>query len=194
MRNLAHPVRATTVAIIVVIAALLGAAAAYTAASPSAKLAKQDRVWGGGQFGPGCDLGTGTSCIVIPRNLAVDAHAESDGSGAAGNSTYALSTSRSVTCMKVDGNSAVIGGVIEVGGAVGWGYVQYFVDRGTSDLSSPQHDLASLTGLAPLTAPDPSWPVGFPYICPPATGTPGFPAPYFEMDRGDIVVQDATTK
>jgi hypothetical protein len=171
-----------------------GGGVAYTASSPSAKIAKQDRVWGGGQFGPGCDLGTGTSCIVIPRNLAVDAHAESNGSGATGSSTYGVSTSRSVTCLNVDGNSAAIGGVIEVGGSVGWGYVQYFVDRGTSDLSSPQHDLASLTGLAPLTAPDPSWPVGFPYVCPPATGAQGFPAPYFEMDRGDIVVQDATTK
>jgi hypothetical protein len=192
MRNLAHPVRTTTVAITVVIAALLGAAAAYTAASPSAKLAKQDRVWGGGQFGPGCDPATGTWCINVPRNLAVDAHAESDGGGAAGNSTYALSTSRSVTCLNVEGNSAAIGGVIEAGALVGWGYIEYFVDRGTSDLASPQHDLASLSGIGPLT--DPAWPVGFPYVCPPATGAAGVFAPvYFEMDRGDIVVQDATT-
>jgi hypothetical protein len=136
--------------IILVAAALLlvgGGGVAYTAASPSAKLAKQDRVWGGGHFG--CSVVDASFCVS--RNLAVDAHAESDGSGAVGNSAYALSTSRSVTCLKVDGNSAVIGGVLEAGVGAGSGYVQYFVDRGTTDPSSPQRDLASLTVTGPLT-------------------------------------------
>jgi hypothetical protein len=172
---------------------LAGAGVAYTATSPSAKLAKQDRLWGGGQFGPGCDVATGTICITNSRNLSVDAHAESDGGQAVGNSAYAAFTSRTVTCLNVDGTHAVIGGQIEAGraDAVGAYYVQYFVDRGNTDASS-QRDLASFMEFGSLT--DTTFPVGFPYVCPPAEGSVDLPAFYYEMGAGDIVVQDSTTK
>ena len=183
----------------VILTALAGAGIAYSAASPSAKLAKQDRVWGGGIAAASatptnlvCSINDSSVCLARPRNFAVDAHAEGDGSQAAGNSAYGGETSRTVTCENVDGNKAAIGGVIVASAdasILGWGYVQYFVDRGTTDLTSPQHDYMSLLNIGPLT--DPAWPAGFPYACPPAGGTPTLPAIYFEVNGGDLTVQDA---
>jgi|SRR5438093_4056746 len=67
--------------------ALIGAGVAYSAASPSAKLQKQDRVYGGGQFGPGC-FSNSTLCFPRARNISVDAHAEGNGNEAVGNFNY----------------------------------------------------------------------------------------------------------
>jgi hypothetical protein len=99
--------------------------------------------------------------------------------------------------VNVEGNKAAIGGVITaspIGVGVGDVYVQYFVDRGTTSLASPQRDHMSLVYNAPLDD-DQYWggalPVGFPYVCPPAGGTPGLKAFYFEMDGGDVTVQGA---
>jgi hypothetical protein len=172
---------------------LVGAGVAYSAASPSAKLAKQDRVYGGGQFGPGCF--TPTICFVAARNISIDAHSQGDGSEPVGNSTYGAPNStfeqtRTVTCLRVEGSRAVVGGIIESGSGAGDWYAQYFVDRGgpsagpgSRDLASPSfEDVASAAG----------WPAGFPYTCPsPTTGFPGGEPVYLELDEGDIVVQDA---
>jgi hypothetical protein len=177
------------VLVAVVLAAVVGASVAYSASSPSAKLQKQDRVWGGGDWSGGCSVNDPSICIPNGRNVAVDAHAEGDGSDAAGNSAYAAFTSRSVTCLSVDGNTAAIGGVNIAGANVGWGYVEYFVDRGTTSPATVQQDLGSLIYVIPLD--DPSWPAGFPYVCPPAGGSPTLPPVYFELDGGDIAVQDA---
>jgi len=178
----------------VTLVALVAAGAAYSAASPSAKLQKQDRLYGGGQFGPGCF--TPTLCFENSRNFAADAHAQGDGSEAVGNSDYGapgstLEQYRSVTCLRVDGSHAVIGGVIGGSGAnAGYWYAQYFVDRGGPAATTGNRDLASPTFL---DAPDsPSWPTGFPYVCPsPTAGFPGAEPVYLEVDEGDIVVQDA---
>jgi hypothetical protein len=179
----------------VILAAVVGAGIAYSAASPGEKLAKQDRVWGGGYVAasdgaPACSVNEPTICILNPRNFAVDAHAEGDGSQAVGNSAYSFDTSRTVTCESVDGSRAAIGGVVSASALdhVGWVYVQYFIDRGTTDPQSPQHDYMSLVYTGRL---DSSWPAGFPYLCPPAGGTPSVEAVYFEMTGGDVTVQDA---
>jgi hypothetical protein len=130
------------------IAALVGAGVAFAASSPSAKLDKQDRVYGGGQFGPGC-FSNSTVCFQHPRNFAVDAHAQGDGSEAVGNSTYGppggFESYRNVTCLRVEGNKAAIGGLITSGANAGYGYVEYFVDRGgpglgDRDLASPEFE------------------------------------------------------
>jgi hypothetical protein len=167
--------------------ALIGAGAAYSAASPSAKLQKQDRVYGGGQFGPGC-FSNSTGCFDNPRNFAVDAQAAGDGTGAAGNSTYGTpgigESSRSVRCLRIHGNTAVVGGVILTGPGAGWGYVQFFVDRGGPGLGD--RDLASPSFTDPLDAA--GWPAGFPNVCPSTTESY---AAYREVDEGDVVVQDA---
>jgi hypothetical protein len=181
---------------VLALVALVGAGAAYTAASPSAKLQKQDRVYGGGQYGPGCFSDT-DFCYAFPRNIAVDAHAEGNGAEASGNETYGhpdvpqASRRMKVTCLRVEGNKAAVGGIIEEGPDAGFWYVRYLVDRGgpggtTRDLASPLDvDVAG----SPYWAGIP----GFPYACPsPATGVPnGGPPIYRELDEGDIVVQDA---
>ena len=59
------------------LAALVGAGAAYTAVSPSAKLKKQDRVYGGGAVTPGC-FSDSDFCYLRPHNFAVDGHAQGD--------------------------------------------------------------------------------------------------------------------
>jgi hypothetical protein len=171
--------------------ALVAAGVADSAASPAAKLQSQDRVYGGGQFGPGC----AAVCISNARNLALDAHAEGDGTGAVGNSTYggtggALEQRRSVTCVQVDGHHAVIGGIVESGSDAGFWYAQYFVDRGGPAAAAGSRDLASLSFEA--EAGSTAWPAGFPYTCPSATaGFPGAEPTYLELDEGDLVVQDA---
>ena len=172
--------------------ALVGAGVAYSAASPSAKLQKQDRVYGGGQFGPGC-FSNSSLCFARPRNFAVDAHAQGDGSEAVGNSTYGIpgigESYRTVTCLRVEGNKAAVGGIIESGGGVSW-YLFYFVDRGGPGLGD--RDLASPSFEDPANSPN--WPAGFPYSCPsPSTGFPGAEPIYLEVHSGDIVVQDAPT-
>jgi hypothetical protein len=173
------------------IAALVGAGVAFAASSPSAKLDKQDRVYGGGQFGPGC-FSNSTVCFQHPRNFAVDAHAQGDGSEAVGNSTYGppggFESYRNVTCLRVEGNKAAIGGLITSGANAGYGYVEYFVDRGGPGLGD--RDLASPEFEDPLSSSN--WPAGFPATCPsPTTGFPAGPPIFREVDAGDIVVQDA---
>jgi hypothetical protein len=172
--------------------ALATAGIAYSATSPSAKLAKQDRLYGGGQFGPGT-FSDSTLYFAEPRNFAVDAHAEGDGSGAVGNSTYGdpgrFEEFRNVTCEQVDGNRASIGGQITSGSNAGFYYVQYFVDRGGPAFGD--RDLASPAFIDTLDSPD--WPAGFPNTCPPPTGTPSLPAIYLPITAGDVVVQDAAS-
>ena len=94
------------------------AGVAYSAASPSAKVQKQDRVYCGGHIDPGCFTNSGL-CFEAPRNFAVDAHAQGDGSEAAGNSNYgatgAFEAYRGVTCLRLSGNTADVGGIIESG-------------------------------------------------------------------------------
>jgi hypothetical protein len=173
---------------------VVGAGVAYSAASPSAKLDKQDRVYGGGQYGPGCFSDT-DFCFAFARNIAIDAHAQDDGTEAVGNETYGhpdvgqAGRRLKVTCLRVEGNKAALGGIIEWGVNAGFWYVRYVIDRGapadaTRDLVSP---------LDIDTAGSSYWPAGFPETCPsPTTGVPGGPPIYRELDEGDIVVQDAT--
>ena len=188
-----------------VLSTVVGAGIAYAAASPAAKLAKQDRIWGGGIAAASagdtnavCAVNAPSICINRPRSFAIDAHAEGDGSQATGSSGYATQTGRTVTCVNVDGKKAAIGGVITAtsnGANPGDVYLQYFEDRGTTSPASPQRDYMSLVYAAPLD--DAYWegnlPTGFPYVCPAAGGTSGLPAFYFEIDGGDLTVQDAPT-
>jgi hypothetical protein len=169
--------------------ALAGAGAAYSAITPRHQFRGQDRVYGGGQFGPGC-FSNSDVCFANPRNLAVDAHGV--GSVARGDATYGTpglgQTYRSVTCLRVDGNAAVVGGLITRGANAGFGYVQYFVDRGGPGLGD--RDLVSPMLIDPLDAA--TWPAPFPDVCPSLTEIPGGGAPmYRELDEGDIVVRNA---
>jgi hypothetical protein len=168
--------------------ALIGAGVAYAAASPNAKLQKQDRLYGGGQFGPGC-FSNSTLCFANSRNFSVDAHAEGGGVDAVGNFNYgapgsALDDSDRVTCLQIEGNRAAIGGITDDG----LGFVWYAVDRGGP--ANGDRDLASPEYIDNLNAA--VWPVGFPNVCPsPVTGAQGLEPIYQEVHYGDIVVVDA---
>jgi hypothetical protein len=70
-------------------------------------------------------------------------------------------------------------------------YVEYFVDQGTTSMTSTEHDLISLIYTGALSDQDFGWPAGFPYTCPPASGTASLSPVYLELDGGDINVQDA---
>ena len=176
-----------------VVLVLVGAGVAYSAASPSAKLAKQDRVFGGGQFGPGCF--TPTLCFAVARNLSIDAHSQGDSTEPVGNLNYGapngvLDQTQTVTCLSVDGTHAVVGGVVASGGNAGGWFAQYFVDRGGPAAGPGSRDLVSPSFQDAANAP--GWPAGFPATCPsPTTGFPGGEPVYLELDEGDIVVQDA---
>ena len=177
---------------VVTLLALIGAGVAHSAASPGAKLQKQDRVYGGGQFGPGC-FSNSTMCFARARNLSVDAHAEGNGADSAGNVNYGVpgvtfEDRDRVTCVRVEGNHAVIGGVVASGTKSGYGFVWYTVDRGGA--GGTQRDLASPEFIDVLSST--SWPAGFPDVCPsPVTGAPGLEPIYQELHSGDLVVQDA---
>src|SRR5262245_35374215 len=94
----------------VLLTAIVGTSVAYSAASPSAKLAKQDRVWGGGVVAAStCSLNQPSFCIGNARNVGIDGHAEGNGAEAVGNTSYANQPSRTVTCLSVNGNEAAIG-------------------------------------------------------------------------------------
>ena len=169
--------------------ALVGAGAAYSAIAPRHQFRGQDRDYGGGQFGPGC-VSNSDVCFANPRNFAVDAHGV--GNAARGNSTYGTpgigNNYRSVRCLRVDGNVAVVGGVVIRGPSAGFGYVQYFVDRAGPGLGD--RDLVSPTFIDPLDAA--AWPPRFPNACPSPSELPGGGAPlYRELDEGDVVVREA---
>lgn len=181
---------------LVAVGVLSIAGLAYSAASPGSQLVNQERVYGGGEIGPGClapDVGI---CIDDTRNFAIDAHAAAAGKGAFGDSSYGGPTHdqhERVTCLAVDGGRAAIGTIVTQAdrpSVVGWWALMFVTDRGTP--ASGQPDLASLQYFGP---PDPaSWPSGFPYACPsPDTGAPAFgllPS-YLPLDGGELVVQDA---
>jgi hypothetical protein len=174
-----------------VIVALVCAGVAYAAASPSAKLLKQDRVYGGGQFGAGC-FSSSTICFSEPRNFAVDGHADGDGAEPAGNSTYGapggINNLRTITCLRVEGKRAAIGGIIVSDGSPGSWFVQYFVDRGGP--AQGDRDLASPSFIDPPGSAE--WPAGFPYVCPsPTIGLPSAEPVFREVQAGDVVVHDA---
>jgi hypothetical protein len=173
------------------IVTLVCAGVAYAAASPNAKLQKQDRLYGGGAFSAGC-FSDSSICFALGRNFAVDAHADQNGHGARGNSNYGApggtDNVRTVTCLRVVGNRAAIGGIIVSGGDAGWWFVQYFVDRGGP--AQGDRDLSSPSFVDPPGSSE--WPAGFPYVCPsPATGFPGAGPIFREVESGYIVVRDA---
>ena len=174
----------------VVVLAATGAAIAHSTAGPNGQLAAQDRLWGGGGTEPGCFVPDIGFCRVGPTNFALDAHATGSGNAASGDRVGA-GLQEEVTCLKVDGRNAVVGGIVRSNPAnpsgVGDLFLQFFVDNG----STPGQDLVSPF----YTGPGPSgWPQGFPYVCPsPDTGVPalGLFRSFIPVSRGDIVVQDA---
>jgi hypothetical protein len=166
---------------------LLIAGVAYSAAGPNAQLVPQDRAYGGGQF---------IAPDGIPRNFALDAHATSGGQPAYGDIEYGNSIHdqhEQVTCLNVAGNEATLGAIVtqaDRANVVGEWVMMVVTDNGTPAFGSP--DESSLQNFGPAN--DPSWPAGFPFVCPTpdaATTFSGFD--FFPLTGGDIFIQHASS-
>lgn len=175
-----------------IVVALGGATYALSTGGPNAQLAQQDRVFGGGSFGPGCS-NDGVFCLQDSRSFSVDAHASSSGEAAYGDIWYGAPGGNDqhaqVTCLGVDGGRAVVAGIIDQAtrpSILGWWVVFFYDDRGTP---AQGVDRASLGSFGP---PDPAQqPAGFPYVCPsPDTGAPytDTPPSFFTL-KGDVSVR-----
>jgi hypothetical protein len=176
-------------ALIAGLAVLLPATIASATSGPNAQLVTQNRVYGGGQF------------TVSPgdvRNFAIDAHAQ--GGVAYGNVEYGSTLhfgNEQVTCLKVVGNTAAVGGIITADDnrpdIIGWGVLWVVQDNGNILSATP--DAATFQVIGPLGDPDfAALPAGFPYVCPsPDTATSYFGLSYFPLNAGDLVVQNAAS-
>ena len=172
-------------------ALLAGAGVAWSAAGGDGP--NQDRLAGGGIFGPGCTDGATPFCLPFARSVSIDAASNPEGGGAYG--TYYSGRQGSgitgltgrVTCLTVEDDTAVAGGWI-VGPAPGAPdvFFVYMQDRGTA--GSAVGDGASANFIDFSTSPD--LPPGFPRECPPV-GNDAFGLGYFTLTGGDIQVTDA---
>lgn len=173
--------------------ATLLAAASVAWASAGGDGPRQDRLAGGGSFGPACSDGAAPFCIPAARSFSIDAASSPEGGGAYG--TYFSGRQGSgvtalrgrVTCLSVEGDTAVAGGYI-VGAAPGAPdvFFIYMQDRGTA--GSAVGDRASANFVDFSTAAD--LPAGFPRECPPADNG-AFGVGYFTLAGGDVQITDA---
>jgi len=178
--------------LLLALAALAVGGLAYSSVGANAQLAGQDRLCCGGGTDPGCFVPDIDFCRTISTDFGVDAHATSTGQAAYGDMVGA-DRHEQITCLAVDGNNAVIGGIITSAPAnpstIGFLFAQFYVDDGATafggDLVSPFY-----VNPADLSL----WPPGFPYVCPsPVYGAPdfGLVRSFLPISRGDIVIQDA---
>ena len=173
---------------LVAAAALAGAGMAISSGGPNEKLASQSRAYGGGQFYP---FGG-----VVTRAFALDAHVDGGGNGAAygtwdyGPPTGPWHVRGDVTCMKVDGNVAIVGGWVkdsERSDLQGLAFLTYVRDNGTP--GDGAQDEASVSWFGGTSGTNGDFPTSFPQTCP--AGVNSFtdePAIWFPL-TGDVVVQ-----
>jgi hypothetical protein len=116
-------------ALIAVAAVIVSATIASATSGPNAQLVTQNRVYGGGHF---------TISPGDVRNFAIDAHTQGGGGPAYGNIEYGspgFHLNTQVTCLKVVGNTATVGGIItdtDLPGSTGWALL--WVNPGRRDL------------------------------------------------------------
>ncbi len=172
------------------VAVLAAASVAWSAAGGDGP--QQDRLAGGGSFGPGCSDGPTPFCIAGERSFSLDAASNPEGGGAYG--TYLSGRPGAgqtaligrITCLRVEGGSAVAGGYV-AGGTSAVGVDVFFIymqDRaepgvGSDGASANFLDLSSSPGL----------PAGFPNECPPVDNG-AFDRGYFTLDGGDVQITD----
>ena len=172
-------------------ALLAGVGAAWSAGGGDGP--RQDRLAGGGIFGPGCTDGPNTFCIGVERSFSIDAASNPEGGGAYGT----LYTGRQlavlaglagrVTCLAVEGDTAVAGGyIVDAPEGAPDVFFIYMQDRGKP--GSGVADRASANFVDVSTSP--SLPAGFPRQCPPVDNNASGLG-YFTLTGGDIQVVDA---
>jgi hypothetical protein len=149
------------------VGAVVAAIAAVGVASPSAVLSggpEQTRVYGGGQI---------TTPTPIPtRTISLDAHTNPQGSGAYGTLRYAgvaPGFRGQITCLSLEGHTALVGGTISEGptNSVGLDFLYAVTDDGPPASGA---DRAGFIDLAPeRDVPQyPGLPADFPRTCPSA--------------------------
>ena len=170
---------------------LAGASVAWSAADGDGP--RQDRLAGGGVFGPGCTDSANPFCIQAARSFSIDAASNPEGGGAYGTyfsgrqgSGVTILTGR-VTCLAVDGDTAVAGGyIVDAAAGAPDVFFIYMQDRGTA--GSAVGDRASANFVDFSTASD--LPAGFPRECPPVDND-AFARGYFTLTGGDVQITDA---
>ncbi|HEX4745416.1 MAG TPA: hypothetical protein VFU99_00925 [Gaiellaceae bacterium] len=163
-------------------------AAGIAQSSVSSSQYGADHLFGGGRFVFDFDPGPGE--LILPRDVSVEATALGGARGTGtryyGNPSRAdPAPSQSISCLEIDGNSAVIGVTDQQGNPT----VQYFEDNGP-----PGPDPADrITPVFPVTASDAAlMPKHFPAVCPPVTPPVEWGSVWSPLDSGDIAVVDGT--
>lgn len=176
--------RKTAITAAAAAAALAVAGAAYSSHADEAP-AGRDAVWGGGHF---------VNRAGGPRDLSVLAMqggvGGANGSLIFGSNGVTTINRTEVMCVAVDGNTAVVGGIIRetnTGALVGSANVMYYIDNGGPESST--RDLVSPILIFFPEEVEELMPPGFPHVCPEPTLLPGFS--YLDLTEGDIVVHDA---
>jgi hypothetical protein len=182
--------RATTLTLAVLaLGAVVAIAAGVGLAGPGA--VRGDSLYGGGRHAVdgACTDGTTPFCPP-PREFSLDAHATRRGRQAEGTLEYAnadtgaIIASGDVTCLNVDGERAVVGGLLNEGSAAGAGFLMHLEDRGRPGSATRDRVSPLLLLLTPAEEPP-----GFPSDCPDfeedVNGV-GF----FEQTFGDVAVVD----
>jgi hypothetical protein len=153
----------------------------------------QDLLYGGGRYG-GATTDGSVPFFVSLREFSIDAHANPIGGGAYGTLSIGnpnngnLTLGGDVTCLTVDGNTAVAGGYVGESADpsfVGFTFFVYFQDFGRA--GSGTLDRGSATFIDAPDAPD--LPKGFPKECAPVDND-AFDAGYVQFTAGDVVVHD----
>jgi hypothetical protein len=170
---------------------LAGASVAWSAAGGDGP--QQDRLAGGGVFGPGCTDSATPFCIPAARSFSIDAASNPEGGGAYGtyfsgrNGSGVSLVSGRVTCLAVDGDTAVAGGyIVDAAADAPDVFFIYMQDRGTA--GSTVGDRASANFVDFSTAA--GLPAGFPRECPPVDND-AFGRGYFTLNGGDVQVTDS---
>lgn len=152
----------------------------------------QDWLYGGGRYGGATTDGPAPFFVSL-REFSIDARANPTGGGAYG--TFAqgnpnngnLTVGGEVTCLEVDGNSAVAGGFIREGlpGLIGGVFFVYFKSFGRAGSGTLDRGSATFNDLAD----SPNLPKGFPRECPPVDNN-AFGLGYVPLTAGDVVIHD----
>lgn len=167
-----------------ILALIVGIGIAYAASSERGLPGGERAVWGGGH----ADIFAGREFSIV---------ATPDGGeflyGKAGSAIPAIGGD--VTCVRVSGNHAVIGGIIRENGVsgtyVGWPFLWYVTDNGKLAATTPDQVSAGYIVDPPSIAE--KWgglTRSFPYVCPPFSDLPTS-EPLYDLTGGDIVVQNA---
>ena len=153
----------------------------------------QDMLYGGGRYGGATTDGTAPFFVSL-REFSIDAHSNPVGGGAYG--TFAqgnpnngnLFLGGEVTCLEVDGNSAVAGGYVRESidpNFVGNVFFVYFKNFGRAGSGTLDRGTATFQELAN----SPNLPSGFPRECTPVDNN-AFGLGYVPFTAGDVVIHD----